>query len=310
MTGVLPAGEQHQDERGDQRTQKLARRSTFGAASFSGLARAVSACYRRSGDSEEDLSTAAWYGRESEARLLVSQTAQPGFMDAVHDYVSRTIRGGIGMDLALATGAALGGLAVVTLSFYAAYFVLVILFFLLPVDIADGWFYAGSAAFLVAVFFESWHSQRKLFEGYPNDPGLGGAAGSAALYILGLGWGPTGIIPLSSGTARNLPKAMADLLFSGPRLLRNSVRLLRRARERGAVDLADSSRILELVLQASGRVTLHDISTRHAEIDLPTSLQQLSRLDGVIYLDSDPPGLTLTDTLRAKLEQAVEGERG
>ncbi len=227
--------------------------------------------------------------------------------EALHQYLEDDIRTEAKIDFFLAAAALLGGALILAVGYYATNVVLYILISFLPFGAGNvgTWAKLGSVLVMVAVFYESWRVQRRLFDNYAVEATSGGIAASAGLYLLGVGWGPTGIIPLSAGTPGNLVKLVADILYSGPRLLRNAVRFARRGLAKRSADLEDCAGVLDLALQSERRISFEAILEAIPSIDLEDVFEQLGWISGVVYLRTDPPGISLTDSLRDRLREEI-----
>lgn len=228
-------------------------------------------------------------------------------MDAIEAWVRKTMRSRAWADSALAVAALLGGLVALGVTCFAAFFVLSLLLFFLPWEVpAPGlWAKIGTAVFVGLAFVESLRSRRRLFEGYADEPSPAGVALSAGLWTVGMGWGPMRALPLAPATSRNLFRAAADIVCVGPRLLASALRLVRRVRAASRVDRAACARILRFALEAPGRLSFRQLKASAPDLDLPSVLGGLRWLEGVIFLERDPPGLTLSESLREELDKAA-----
>lgn len=162
---------------------------------------------------------------------------------------------------------------------------------------------------VVLSFVESWRDQRSLFDQLAHESSAGGIALSAGLYLMGVGWGPRCLIPLSPATSRNLVRVIADAYCSGPRLLVNSVRLVRRGRARAGADFEGCTRVLPMALKKPGRLPFKRVAKSHPYLNLLRIAEQMSWIDGVVLLRTEPVGMTLTDGLREEVVGAVSGLR-
>ena len=60
-----------------------------------------------------------------------------------------------------------------------------------------------------------------------------------------------------------------------------------------------------MALQNPGRLPFKHIKKEHPDLDLLAVAEQLSWLDGVVLLRTEPPGITLTDGLREEVVGAM-----
>lgn len=228
----------------------------------------------------------------------------------LESYVTRKLRGDAWIDFAGAVAAFFGGILMLVITWYVVLAVTWIAL-VIPWRVAHAsqWARIVAAGVIVLAFVESWRDQRRLFEQFTQKNTTGGAALSAGLYLLGVGYGPRCLIPLSPATSRNLVRIFADALCSGPRLLTNSVRLVRRGRARATADFNLCARVLEMALKKPGRLPFKQVRKAHPDLSLLRVAEQLSWIDGVVLLRAEPPGLTLTDALREELIGIVSDSR-
>ena len=222
--------------------------------------------------------------------------------------MTRKLRGDAWLDFAAAGAAVLGGMLVLFISYYVTFGVTwFVLVFPWHVPNAAWWARITAGVVVVLSFVESWRDQRTLFDQLTHESSAGGVALSAGLYLLGVGCGPRCLIPLSPATSRNLVRVIADGYCSGPRLLVNSVRLVRRGRARARADFEGCTRVLRMALKKPGRLPFKRVAKAHPDLNLLRIAEQLSWIDGVVLLRTEPAGMTLTDGLRDEVSGAMSG---
>ncbi|MEM7232626.1 MAG: hypothetical protein AAF517_10650 [Planctomycetota bacterium] len=214
----------------------------------------------------------------------------------VDDYLQAKFQDEAKFDRVLSAGALVAGLVVLGTSYVLLWSAFGFLLTRVPLGI-DGQFWAGVIASLglLLAFYESGRVHRRLFE-----PFVGGPR-ELSLYLLGEGWSPRSAIPFSLANQANSVQFFTDVLYFGPRLLRNSARLLRRSRARADADTWESAKVLSLALAKNTRLTIEEISARTTESNLEIVFEQLGWIDGVIYVGNEPLGIALTDTLKETL---------
>ncbi|MFC1705877.1 hypothetical protein ACFL59_03530 [Planctomycetota bacterium] len=227
--------------------------------------------------------------------------------DALEAYVSKRLRRGAWIDFAWAVAAAVGGAVILTIAYFVTYGVIWFFLYILPwrVPNASLWASAGSGLVMLLAFIESRRINRKLFQGYTNDSSAGEIAFSTSLSLLGVGRGPGGLIPLSPAASRNFASVVADLLYSGPRLVTNTVRLVRRGRAKTAADSRECAEVLMMALSEPGRLPFEQIRQQNPDCDLLALSEQLSWLKGVAFFVTEPISLILTASFRVELEAVV-----
>ncbi len=227
--------------------------------------------------------------------------------EKLEEYVAQRIIGDARLDYIFSILSFFGGALLVLLTYYIAIVLIWLLGFLFSSTLLEGvTLRAIAGAFVALVFFESWRTSRKLFEEFEFEDDERGRALSEALFSLGFGPG-MGTVPISATTAKNSVKAFADFFYSGPRLLRNSFKLLKRARERSSVDSIGCANILKILLESPVGVEIDEITESIFEDDLAPLIHQLSWLGGVLFIRGNPPKLSLADDLREKLNEVCFG---
>ncbi len=93
----------------------------------------------------------------------------------------------------------------------------------------------------------------------------------------------------------------ADVLFCGPRLVEIGLDQLKKARRLGRLNSDDCARIMAVLASRDSRVSISELSKTAGVTNLPDIYSQLCDISGVVFLDSDAPGLSLTSDLRNEL---------
>jgi hypothetical protein len=100
-------------------------------------------------------------------------------------------------------------------------------------------------------------------------------------------------------------KIITDLLFTGPRLVVSTPRLLRRIFRLERFDFRIGSEILALLASRDSRVSFREICDQIAGVNPVGIFPQFRYLEGVVFLTKDPAGLSLTDELRSEIRAVV-----
>lgn len=107
--------------------------------------------------------------------------------------------------------------------------------------------------------------------------------------------------PLEPRYAHGVVKIIVSLLYIGPRLSKDALRLLLRYRLIGSVDLESCGAVLEYLAVQPGCVTMAALRQKFAGLNMDAVLCDLKLVDGILVLTVPEPGLALSDRLRAEL---------
>jgi hypothetical protein len=129
-----------------------------------------------------------------------------------------------------------------------------------------------------------------------------GTASNKLVVIPGHG---STINPLAPSTAASVSKVLCDILFAAPRVVVWSLKRIGRIYKLLRLDIDGCAAVLTILYEAGQRVSYAEIEDRVDGLDAQTVYRQLHLVDDVLFLESDPPGLTLGSRLRAKLAGGV-----
>ncbi len=96
------------------------------------------------------------------------------------------------------------------------------------------------------------------------------------------------------GELNPLVRIVTNLLFLAPRLFRVSWRMWHLTRRLRSMDVATVAAALDTLMQAGGRIAIGDLVQDFPHHDPQRLIANMTTVDGVILLASDPPGLTLS----------------
>jgi hypothetical protein len=88
------------------------------------------------------------------------------------------------------------------------------------------------------------------------------------------------------------------ILFTGPRLLDWALQSFRKSRTLKRQDTHSCAAVLWLLLSRPRKVSFEDLRREIDWLDLETVLPQLKLISGILFLQTPPPGLALTQDLR------------
>ncbi len=119
---------------------------------------------------------------------------------------------------------------------------------------------------------------------------------------LGHGWAAGFMGPK---TSRSTIRMFASILLIGPGIVATAGRLLQRGRRLRKFDVDNGSRILTALSKAGKGVSFADLFQKYPTMRPQTILEQLRDIDGVVFLSTEPQGLTMTDSLREEIADAA-----
>jgi len=146
--------------------------------------------------------------------------------------------------------------------------------------------------FLILLFIENIRTSREYLDSYslkqPVSPSLTVMAGvTGALITL-----------LANSDASG--KIIADLLFSGPRLIIYSVSALHRALRFLQINVQGCSKALMVLFGKTSRISLNELAVSLQGFNPVNILFQLQEIEGILFIAKDPTGITLTEDLRSE----------
>jgi hypothetical protein len=162
-----------------------------------------------------------------------------------------------------------------------------------PLHITHAQIFIACSVFLGLLFIGNARTSREYLSSYtlshPAPPYL----------VLATGIGGSLLSLLANPSASG--KMITDILYSGPRLIVGSLKALLRSAQCMAVDTSGCARALTFLQQSHRRVECSDLAEQLAGHNAVKVFSQLHGLNGVVFLDTDPPAVTLTDELRENL---------
>jgi hypothetical protein len=97
------------------------------------------------------------------------------------------------------------------------------------------------------------------------------------------------------------------ILFTGPRLFDWAFRSFRQIKSWKAMDTHSCAAVLWLLLSRQRKVPYEDIRQQLDWLDLDTTLEQLKLIPGILFLQTPPPGLSLTQEFRDDVRKDLVG---
>jgi hypothetical protein len=100
-----------------------------------------------------------------------------------------------------------------------------------------------------------------------------------------------------------------DILSIGPRLMLEGLRQVRRCGQLGELNVAACAQALAYLAVQNAAVTWQDLIQHCPQLPGPRLREQLSLLDGVLFLGEDAPRVTLMDPFRLRLRWMLDQDR-
>lgn len=157
----------------------------------------------------------------------------------------------------------------------------------------------AAALFVYLVF----HAERKDFVYQPLAlPGFDTGTVSDKVVVYSSQTGiASNVNPLGPRTVTSIARCLSRIFTIGPHLIRLSLMALSRARRISRLRFTPCAEICAHLLQAGGRVSFVDLQKEFPTAGPEGIYADLAYLDGILFLDSDPPGITLSTRLRNRL---------
>lgn len=154
------------------------------------------------------------------------------------------------------------------------------------------------ALFLILLFIENIRTNPEHLDSYclkhPMSP--------AATMMSGV----TGTLAVLLANSDATSKIIADLLFSGPRLINYSMSALLRALRFLQINIEGCSKALMLLFGRTSRVSLNELAVSLQGFNPVNILFQLQEIEGVLFIAKDPAGIMLMEDLRKELAELFQ----
>lgn len=198
------------------------------------------------------------------------------------------------------------GLFTLYLTFWIWYGVL---WFIAPTLV--GWWipvtYSGilitAGAIVVLLFVAHYTADREELEHLEFETGPGVTVAVNVLRAVGYGHLS---VALGPKYARSYVKVLSVICLIAPQSLDASWQLAQRARRTRRIDVDGCARVLAMLHEAGGKVTLGQLGRGLPGIDWETMLPLLRDMNGVVFLFQEHPGLTMAEHLKNEIA-AFEG---
>ncbi len=144
---------------------------------------------------------------------------------------------------------------------------------------------------------EEWH-----FSGKPL-----GAADVAIRVVTG---SPFAAFALDPAAGLMFVRLLATGLLCGPRFCVLAWDLVQRGRRLKRMNIPHCAAVLTLLIKRQSRVSVEELLKDLPQADLENTLPQLADIDGVVFLSTEPIGLTVAPRLQENFEKWTKRKRG
>lgn len=151
---------------------------------------------------------------------------------------------------------------------------------------------------LVLLFIGNARTDQEYLSEYSLTPGT--ASDEIVVFYLPTVGTVSNLNPLAPDYTRNAVKMIVDISFSGPRLAAAALRAARKARRLRQMDVPHATEVLAVLLSARGKVSFSELLPQIGKHDPTRVFVPLHDIEGVVFLQSPPQGMSLTQELRAE----------
>ena len=163
------------------------------------------------------------------------------------------------------------------------------------------WFAFGG---IVLLFIANAFTDREKLTEYQVESMDGGPVRTFYIPHFGL---VSNLNPFSAANAQATIKIIADLALTGPRLVNAAWHTFKRSGRLKHMDVPVLAYVFTLLLSAGKRVSLAEILPQLGHCDPSEVFRQLGEIEGVVFLNTPPPGISLTADLRAEFFEELKG---
>jgi len=225
-------------------------------------------------------------------------------MISIENWVKKKFRLEAALSLLLALLCTASGLVILTITFFFTYAIIFAcvnggasgvsqLVANKPLHITHSQNLVASSIFVGLLFIGNARTSREYLSNY----NLGHPAPPALIFATGI----TGSFASLLANPDPSAKMITEILYTGPRLIAGSFRAFLRFVQCLAGDTSGCAQALMFLLESARHVPYADLAGQLANHDVVRVFSQLRGIDGVLFLNSDPPTIALTDQLRRDL---------
>ena len=196
-----------------------------------------------------------------------------------------------------AVGLALLGIALVYFTFWVVYAVVWFGFDWIT-HLSHSTRLIVSGVVVVALFIGNATTDRRYLDKLDFEMDASAKFVRRAAIVTGYGWLSVMAGPKSM---HSFVKVLTSLLFVGPRLFTAAYHFARKLLRIRARDDASISSVLDSLFTAGKRVPFTELVQKHPELDSDATIEDLHDIDGILFLTSEPPGMSIGSELRNEL---------
>lgn len=165
------------------------------------------------------------------------------------------------------------------------------------------WFHSVIGLVIVPLLFiGNARTSREYLSEYSVTTGT--ASGAVVnFYLPGIGLGST-VNPLAPDTMHTGVKMITDCLYVGPRTVTAAIRLVRKGVGLRRIDVDGCAAVIAVLLATGRKLSFQEIAESIEGLNPVRVFPQLGQIDGVVFLNAQPAGLTLASDLRQELVKA------
>jgi hypothetical protein len=164
-----------------------------------------------------------------------------------------------------------------------------------------------SLGMMVALFVGNLTTRREYLESYSFTTGTASDK-VVSFHVPQVGM-VSNINPLAPDSAHSFVKMLTGILFTGPRMIMGAVHNVRRWKRLAGIDVDGCAGILALLLEKGQKVALTEVAAAFPGKSLETLFPQLAEINGVLFLKSGQPGLSLSSDLRREIGESLNNPR-
>ncbi len=212
--------------------------------------------------------------------------------ELVHRWLNDSSRKHALLSALTAFGAFLLALFLLALTWYLVFAVAI---FLNPRLAAGNWLGVAIPAAVIGLLF--WTEARTPQE-YFSDISVTPVGSDHVIAIPGVG---SNVNPLAGDSINATAKMVSDSLCVGPRVFFGAVKFARQAARLKRLDVDQCAAVLTVLARAGGKQSYQQITDGVEGVDLASTVPALRDIEGVVFLRSEPAGMSLPQDLRDAL---------
>jgi len=214
---------------------------------------------------------------------MAVNNASTAIFDSINAWLRRSIQTSIRINRAGATGLILLGLVLLLTTFLILYALSGLIF-----PTSDTLRIVLAVAGIIGAFVANSMFSQSLSSAVNQSAGLTGS-------------GESKTDTQNTDSVQTFGRMLTTLLFCGPKAILFGLSMADKAKRMKRMDYPGCSAVLVLLLTRDSRLPYSEIKSRLSKLDTLTVFGQMEDIEGVLFLESDPPGLSLSENLRREL---------